>query len=435
MKRLLLALFFVAGTALGQADSFAHHATARAGHANGLPAANFVGPYSGTPVLGDFIYFNGTNWVSLNKPADGTYSVTFTAGVPSWSAGGGGAPTNATYILETANGTLTNSFALGSLGTGLIINTTTTGVPTIMSAQTCTNQFVRSYSASGQATCSSILTADITAANVTYAKIQNESAYTVLGNVTSSAAAPAEFSGSSMCAYAPSTCAGAYEEFGQRYITGALVTAHGAASSVGTGTSAGAQAPSVAADGNHPGIAECTTGTTTTGACGFIMGGYPLNSSNDSLVIAGGEHFEGVFDVPTVSGATNTYKVWFGFCDIVTGTECTDGLAIYWDNNTDTHWGCETASNATRTTTISTNVASVGWHRYTIDVNAGATSVSYKVDGTALSCSPLTTNIPTGNTRGTSVMGKMVASAGCASASTCVFDVDYMTWFKTGISR
>ena len=41
------------------------------------------------------------------------------------------APINATYITQVADGTLTNEFALGSLATGLVKNTTTTGVLSI----------------------------------------------------------------------------------------------------------------------------------------------------------------------------------------------------------------------------------------------------------------------------------------------------------------
>lgn len=51
-------------------------------------------------------------------------------------AGVGAAPLSATYITQTANGTLTNEFALSSLATGLLKNTTGTGVPTIAAAGT-----------------------------------------------------------------------------------------------------------------------------------------------------------------------------------------------------------------------------------------------------------------------------------------------------------
>lgn len=45
--------------------------------------------------------------------------------------GGSGAPADATYILQTANGGLTNAQALGALATGILKNTTTTGVLSI----------------------------------------------------------------------------------------------------------------------------------------------------------------------------------------------------------------------------------------------------------------------------------------------------------------
>lgn len=50
------------------------------------------------------------------------------SGVKGWQAGGSGAPTTATYITQTANGTLSNEQALSALSTGLMQVTTTTGV-------------------------------------------------------------------------------------------------------------------------------------------------------------------------------------------------------------------------------------------------------------------------------------------------------------------
>ena len=64
-------------------------------------------------------YYNGTSFIDLTL-----------------GGGGGGAPTDATYITQTANGTLSAEQALGSLATGLLKNTTTTGVLTIATAGT-----------------------------------------------------------------------------------------------------------------------------------------------------------------------------------------------------------------------------------------------------------------------------------------------------------
>lgn len=72
------------------------------------------------------------------------------------------APVSATYIVQTADGVLTNEQVLGALGTGIVINTTTTGVLSIKGTNTCTNQFARSDTASGTWTCATVvLTADV----------------------------------------------------------------------------------------------------------------------------------------------------------------------------------------------------------------------------------------------------------------------------------
>lgn len=51
--------------------------------------------------------------------------------LPTFQASAGGAPTGATYITQTANGSLTNEQALDALGTGIMKNTTGTGVISI----------------------------------------------------------------------------------------------------------------------------------------------------------------------------------------------------------------------------------------------------------------------------------------------------------------
>lgn len=72
-------------------------------------------------------------------------------------------PTNASFITRVSESALTNETALGSLATAILVNTTTTGVPTAYAGTSCTNQFPRSLSAIGAATCASVsLTADVT---------------------------------------------------------------------------------------------------------------------------------------------------------------------------------------------------------------------------------------------------------------------------------
>lgn len=77
-----------------------------------------------------------------------------------WNAvgGGGGAPTTAQYWVGAADATLSAEHNLGALSTGLVINTT--GTPSAFTGTNCTNQFPRSLSASGAATCASVASAD-----------------------------------------------------------------------------------------------------------------------------------------------------------------------------------------------------------------------------------------------------------------------------------
>lgn len=81
---------------------------------------------------------DGGSWVPL--PASGTF------------------PLNAAYWVRTANGDLTNETVMGSLGTGIVVNTTTTGVPTIYAGSSCAgaNQLVSGLSAAGVATCTAV---------------------------------------------------------------------------------------------------------------------------------------------------------------------------------------------------------------------------------------------------------------------------------------
>lgn len=107
-----------------------------------------------------YLQTNGTPGATLWVKETGTGNTGWTA---VGAGGGGGAPTNATYITQTANGTLTNEQALGALASALLVNTTTTGVLSAYAGSSCTNQFVRGLSALGVSTCASVsLTADVT---------------------------------------------------------------------------------------------------------------------------------------------------------------------------------------------------------------------------------------------------------------------------------
>lgn len=80
---------------------------------------------------------------------------------------GSGAPTDGTYVTQTPNSTLTAEQALSLLGSGVVLNTTGTGVLTIYTGTSCTNQVIRALSAAGVATCETITSSFVDGSIVT----------------------------------------------------------------------------------------------------------------------------------------------------------------------------------------------------------------------------------------------------------------------------
>ena len=88
------------------------------------------------------------------------------------SGGGGGAPTTAPYWVAAPNAGLSAEVDLSALSTGLIINTG--GTPSSYTGASCTNQFPRSLSATGAATCASVDLANDTGSALPLAKLADD---------------------------------------------------------------------------------------------------------------------------------------------------------------------------------------------------------------------------------------------------------------------
>jgi hypothetical protein len=93
------------------------------------------------------------------------------------AGGGGGAPTTATYITQTADAGLSAEQAMGLLGSGLVLNTTGTGVQSIYAGSTCgAGTKATATSAAGALTCSDVaLGADVSGV-LPLAKITDDAA-------------------------------------------------------------------------------------------------------------------------------------------------------------------------------------------------------------------------------------------------------------------
>lgn len=79
---------------------------------------------------------HGTVTCTTQAPLTNDNTIASTAYVDSAVTAAAGAPATATYLLQTANGSLPNAQAMGALSTGLVKNTTTTGIQTIAIAGT-----------------------------------------------------------------------------------------------------------------------------------------------------------------------------------------------------------------------------------------------------------------------------------------------------------
>lgn len=108
------------------------------------------------------------NWGTVRSSSgygirDNNGTIEFKNNGGAWGAASGGASPLATYLVKTATNAPVNAQVMGSLGTGLVLNTTTTGVQSIFTGTSCTNQFPRSLSAAGVATCATVdLATDVT---------------------------------------------------------------------------------------------------------------------------------------------------------------------------------------------------------------------------------------------------------------------------------
>lgn len=102
----------------------------------------------------------GTNGYGI-RDNNGTIQIKNNGGA--WTTPSGGADPLGTYLVKTSTNAPANAQVMAALGTGITINTTTTGVQSIYAGTSCTNQFPRSLNASGAATCATVdLAADVT---------------------------------------------------------------------------------------------------------------------------------------------------------------------------------------------------------------------------------------------------------------------------------
>lgn len=177
------------------------------------------------------------------------------------------------------------------------------------------------------------------------------------------------------------------------------------------------------------GVSACSTGTTTGGSSAwmgealatgaFTTGSFTFGQGAVSVATR--------IMIPTASDGTDTFVVYSGFFDSV----YTDVASFrYTHSENSGNWTCVTRSNTTETTADSTITATPGtWYNLRIEVNAGATSAGFYIDGT-LRCT-ITTNIPSGSARASSFTPLYIQKSAGTNARTAQIDYAYLRMFLT----
>lgn len=195
------------------------------------------------------------------------------------------------------------------------------------------------------------------------------------------------------------------------------------------GTGAGCTSAAGVSAANHPGIADCQTGSTAAGTAGATAGGAAGNTTTNQVVFGGGQWvYEAYAGFPTLSNATDGYAAQFGYMDVNNTVGQVDGCYYEYDernvaghNPTNAQdWIVVCASNSVRTAILldgvtaceggfGTSVLSpvsaltlpdTNWNKLNVTVNATGTQADFSINGTPV-CR-IATNIPTTAARNTS---------------------------------
>jgi hypothetical protein len=190
---------------------------------------------------------------------------------------------------------------------------------------------------------------------------------------------------------------------------------------------AGAVITQLAAETAHPGLFSCSTGTTTTGRCAYLVGAANFSP----LQFGGGQWSAEIVMRPGADlcdAVTEVCIIRCGFIDSVTG-ESVDGAFFRFAPAESANWRIMTISNSVSTGTNIDSSPAVGvaastYYRLGIVVAPDASSVEFSINGA--SAGTLSSNIPTGAARSTAFGCMSLKSAG-TTARLWDFDYAYVT--------
>ena len=201
----------------------------------------------------------------------------------------------------------------------------------------------------------------------------------------------------------------------------------------GTGTSlAPSSVPAVRATNQH-GFIQPNAGTTNIG----VSGVYSTTTTSNFLITGGGEMvFETSIFVPTLSDATNRYRIIIGYGSTAGNAAEVNGVFFTYDEGgtlngsvASANWQCLSVATSVRTqTTTTVAVTTSAWVKLRIVINAAGNSAQYFIDNMTVAVATHSTNIPTGASQ--SIVPKIGIQKAAGTTSRTFF-ADYISYRQT----
>jgi hypothetical protein len=182
----------------------------------------------------------------------------------------------------------------------------------------------------------------------------------------------------------------------------------------GTGSAVNGNTSLLTSGNNTFGIAELSTGTTTTGIASAYLGQNPILFGYAKF------YTEWRVNMPNTSTTAQPYNVRIGFLDQFVTAGPSNGAYFFGTGGNAPVWNCITINAGTATSTASgTAIASATWYKLGILINAAASSIGFYINDTLVVTN--TTNIPTANVTG---FGAQIAKSS-AGTTARTLEIDY----------
>lgn len=180
--------------------------------------------------------------------------------------------------------------------------------------------------------------------------------------------------------------------------------------------------PNIAA-ANHPGMSRLRS------AAGAGSGVF-IGSNTAQLLLAGGEYYEVIFYLQTLTDIT--FRM--GFLDTATSAAPTDGAYLEITATTGVATGHNANNGAITNTATTTTLSLATWYRAIVSIDAGGTGSHFEItlmDGTQVWTANLAGGLPTGAGRETGV-GFIATTAGSSAVDLCT--LDFMLFAYNGVA-